>query len=297
MAGRLINPVSEQVDRFDIVVARIARRQHGVVTYRQLREAGMTGNGISQRARRGQLHRLYRGVYAVGYRADSWRLRWIAAVFACGDGAVLSHGSAAALWGLLRPLRGAIDVSTPARGGRSRRAEIRLHRRAALGAGATTRRFEIPVTTPAQTVADLRSAVPPYLWRRAARQAELAGYRLGAGFESDRTRSDLEQDFLGICRAAGLPEPEVNVKVGRWTVDFLWRRARLAVETDSYRYHRGQIAFQDDHSRELDLRRSGFELRRFDERQIEEEPDRIAADLIATLGRPTPPPRAQPAKR
>ena len=62
------------------------------------------------------------------------------------------------------------------------------------------------------------------------------------------------------------------MKVGGWTVDFLWRVERLAVETDSYRYHRGHIAFQDDHARELGLRRVGYEVRRFDERQINEEP-------------------------
>jgi very-short-patch-repair endonuclease len=139
------------------------------------------------------------------------------------------------------------------------------------------------VTTPARTVSDLRPIVPPWLWRRAVRQAELAGFALGPEIETDGTRSDLELDFLRLCRRAKLPAPEVNVKLGRWTVDFLWRSERLAVETDSYRYHRGRIAFQDDHARELDLRRRGFEVRRFDERQIDDEPDRVVADLVATL--------------
>lgn len=111
------------------------------------------------------------------------------------------------------------------------------------------------------------------------------GHRLGPKVATDGTRSDLEGDFLRICRRAGLPAPEVNVRVGRWMVDFLWRSERLAVETDSYLYHRGRIAFQDDHARELDLRQLGFELRRFDERQIEEEPERVAADLKEALGR------------
>jgi very-short-patch-repair endonuclease len=99
----------------------------------------------------------------------------------------------------------------------------------------------------------------------------------------DGTRSDLELDFLRICRRARLPRPELNVKIGRWTVDFLWRAARLVVETDSYRYHRGRIAFQDDHARELDLRARGFKVRRFDERQIDEEPAEVAADIAAAL--------------
>ncbi|HSK50954.1 MAG TPA: DUF559 domain-containing protein [Solirubrobacterales bacterium] len=196
----------------------------------------------------------------------------------------MSHGSAAALWGLLRPLKGVVDVSTPARGGRSKRKGIRLHRCMSLVAGMTTQRRGIPVTTPARTIADLRGTVPSRLWRRAVRQAELAGFALGSEIASDGTRSDLERDFLRICRRAGLPAPEVNVKVGRWTVDFLWRDSRLAVETDSYLYHRGRIAFQDDHARELDLRRLGYEARRFDERQIDEEPERVAADLAEALG-------------
>lgn len=208
----------------------------------------------------------------------------MAAVLACGEGAVLSHGSAAALWGLLRPLRGSVDVSTSVRGGRAKRSGIRLHRSTTLVPGTTTQRHGILVTTPARTLSDLRGTVPPWLWRRAVRQAELAGFALGDGVESDGTRSDLERDFLRICRRAGLPKPEVNVKVGRWTVDFLWRDAHLAVETDSYRYHRGRIAFQDDHARELDLRRLGYEVRRFDERQIDEEPEQIAADLADALG-------------
>jgi len=293
--GRLINSMGEQVDPFDSAVARLAERQHGVVSYRQLKEAGMTGNGIAQRARRGQLHRLHRGVYAVGHRPVSRRGFWMAAVFACGQRAVLSHRSAAELWGLLSPQGGQIDVSTPVRNGRAKRRGIRLHRCPSLVAGATTFRLGIPVTTPARTIADLRRHVPPWQWRRAVRQAELAGFPLGPETETDGTRSDLERDFLHICRRAGLRMPEVNVKVGKWTVDFLWRVERLAVEVDSYRYHRGRIAFQDDHARDLSLRRLGLAVHRFDERQIDEEPDQVAADLIAALGEVRP--GGQPAKR
>jgi len=256
----------------------------------------MTGNGIAQRARRGQLHRLHRGVYAVGHRPVSRRGFWMAAVFACGEGAVLSHRSAAELWGLLRPQRGPIHISTPARSGRAKREKLRLHRCSSLVAGATTRRLNIPVTTPARTIADLRGDVPPAQWRRAVRQAELARFPIDPEVKTDRTRSDLERDFLRICRRCGLPMPEVNVKVGRWTVDFFWRAERLAVEVDSYRYHRGSVAFHDDHARDLDLRQLGYEARRFDERQIDEEPDRVAADLVAAL-RGNAPRGGQPAKR
>jgi very-short-patch-repair endonuclease len=268
----------------DQVIAEMAARQHGVVTRKQLLCVGVSSDQIKVRTSSGRLHRLHRGVYAVGHRPVSRRGFWMAAVLACGDGAVLSHRSAAELWELLRPQKGLINVSTPVRSGRSKRDGIRLHRCSSLVAGMTTQRHNIPVTTPARTISDLRGIVPPWQWRRAVRQAELAGYRLGPELETDGTRSDLEGDFLRIVRDAGLPAPEVNVKLGRWTVDFLWRSERLVVETDSYRYHRGRIAFQDDHARELDLRRRGFEVRRFDERQIEEEPGLVGADLMDALG-------------
>ncbi len=206
----------------------------------------------------------------------------MAAVLACGDGAALSHGSAAVLWGLLRPLPGPPHVSVPTRGGRKRRRGLRVHRRTSLEANQVTRRLGIPVTTPAQTIADIDGVLPPRLVRRATRQAELAGFPLG--IETDGSRSDLERDFLRLCRRHRLPAPEVNVRVGRWTVDFLWREERVAVETDFYDYHRGRVAFQDDHARDLDLRRRGFAVHRFSELQLNEQPAEIAADLRDALG-------------
>jgi len=206
------------------------------------------------------------------------------AVLACGEGAVLSHMSAAALWGLLRPVDGPIDVSTGSRSGRARRAGIHLHRSTTLASGLTTERLGIPVTTPARTIEDIDGKVPPYLVRRAIRQAEMAKYRLGPTVKGDRTRSDLERDFLGLCRRYELPAPEVNVRVGRWTVDFLWRKQAVAVETDFYDYHRGRIAFQDDRARDLELRRAGFAVHRFSEEQVNDRPAEVAADLRDALG-------------
>ncbi len=144
-----------------------------------------------------------------------------------------------------------------------------------------TERLRIPVTTPAKTISDIEDALPDKLVRRAMRQAELAGYRLDV--ESDGTRSDLERDFLQLCRRSGFPKPEVNVKVGRWTVDFLWRAEMVAVETDFYDYHRGRIAFQDDHARDLDLRRLGFAVHRFSEQQLNEQPAEVVTDLRDAL--------------
>jgi very-short-patch-repair endonuclease len=272
-------------DTADGAIARIAARQHGVAATKQMVEAGLTRAGIARRVRAGRLHPLHRGVYAVGHRAPSNERVWIAAVLACGEGAVLSHASAAAHWGLLRPAPGAVDVSVPTTAGLRKRRGVRLHRRRALDSAARTSRLGIPVTTPARTITDLEGVLTPHLVRRALRQAELAGYRLRPELSSDRTRSDLERDFLRLCRRYGLPSPEVNVKIGSWTVDFLWCRERIAVETDFYDYHRGRVAFRDDRARDLGLRRRGFAVHRFSEEQIDEEPETVAADLRHALGR------------
>lgn len=228
--GRLIVAMTEKVDPPDRAVAGIAERQHGVASIRQLRALGLSDEAVRIRVSAGRLHRLHRGVYAVGHRPVSRRGFWMAAVLACGEGAALSHRSAAELWELLRPQGGAIEVSTSRRSGRAKRRGIRLHRCPSLAPGMVTRRHGIPVTTPARTICDLRGTVSMRLWRRAVRQAEFAGYSLGPEAESDGTRSDLELDFLGICRHAELPAPEVNVKVGGWTVDFLWRPERVAAD-------------------------------------------------------------------
>jgi very-short-patch-repair endonuclease len=150
--------------------------------------------------------------------------------------------------------------------------------------GLQTRRERIPVTTVARTVEDLRGVVPSYLVRRAIRQAEFMGLRLD-GIETNRTRSDLEEKFLRLCRFHGLSMPEVNARVGRWEVDFLWRQQRLVVEIDSFAYHRGSIAFQDDRARDLDLRGAGFAVHRFSEQQLENEPGRVVADVARALGK------------
>ncbi len=208
----------------------------------------------------------------------------MAAVLACGHGAVLSHRAAALLWGLLRDADGPVDVSTPSRSGRSGRSGIRLHRCRSLGPTSTTERLRIPVTTPARTIRDLQTVVPAWQWRRAVRQGELKGLPLALAVPSDRTRSDLERDFLALCRAHGIPAPEVNVKIGGWIVDFLWREERVAVETDFYGYHRGRVAFRDDRRRDLDLRRRGFSVHRFSEDQVDHQPTEVIADLRDALG-------------
>lgn len=214
----------------------------------------------------------------------------MAAVLACGNGAVLSHTSAAVLWGFLKPFRGPIHVTSPNLNGRSRRGGIALHRSRSLAADPSlaSERHRIPVTTPQRTVDDLRGAVPEYLVRRAIRQAELAGYRIAetTASQTKRTRSDLELDFLAFCAAHGFAVPEVNVKVGPWIVDFLWPTRKVVVETDFFAYHRGSVSFEDDHQRELDLRMAGYAVRRYTGAQIRNHPALVVADLREVLRAP-----------
>jgi very-short-patch-repair endonuclease len=245
--------------------------------------AGIDKSGVARRVDVGRLHPVHRGVYAVGHVGLSVEGIWMAALLACGEGAALSHRSAACLWGLLTWTGGRVDVSVPTHGGRAKRVGIRVHRRRSMDPRTVVQRRRIPVTSPAQVLVDLQGQVSPRELRRATRQAEISRYRLPSGTATDGTRSDLERDFLRLCRSHGLPTPEVNVKIGRWTVDFLWRQERIAVETDFYDYHRGRVAFQDDHARDLDLRRRGFDVHRFSESQVNDQPAEIAADLRDAL--------------
>jgi very-short-patch-repair endonuclease len=293
--------MGHKLDTPDAEVARVGARQHGVIALKQLEAAGLTRYAAAKRANKGSLHRIHRGVYAVGHCGLSLHGRFMAAVLACGEGAVLSHTSAGVLWELLKPVDGPIHISTPSTSGRARRPGIHLHRAPSLaepfpspsyspGRGgrrerlSTSYRHNIPTTNVERTLEDLRatSLLPPHLLRRAIRQAELAGYRL-EHLESDRTRSDLEAAFLGLFARHRIPAPEVNVKLGRWEVDFLWRSERLVVEVDFWSYHRGSVAFHADHARDLDLRAAGYAALRFTDRQLETEPDRVAADVRREL--------------
>src|SRR5690349_7323415 len=115
-------------DTPDARLDEIALRQHGVVTLRQLEAVGLSRDAVAKRSKSGRLHRIHQGVYAVGHRGLSLHGRFMAAVLACGEGAVLSHTSAAVLWKLLEPIDGPVHVSVPSTSGRKRRKGIHLHR-------------------------------------------------------------------------------------------------------------------------------------------------------------------------
>lgn len=267
----------------DAVVAEIAKRQHGVVSIEQMRECGLSNTAVRERVRAGRVHRMHRGVYAIGHTAPSNERRWMAAVLAMGGMAALSHRSAAELWGLLPPSTGSVDVSLPGRGGKRKREGIRIHRPLSLEPSEIASARDISVTSPARTLADLRSAVSGHEVRRATRQADYLGLDIGPDVAFDRTRSELERRFLWLCRRRHLPMPAVNMQIGVMTVDFCWLEKRLVVETDGYRAHRGREAFESDRARELRLKRLGYEVLHFSARQVFDEPAAVTAALRSAL--------------
>jgi very-short-patch-repair endonuclease len=249
----------EQIARPDYVVARIARRQHGVVSFEQLLWAGLSSSAISRWGRAGRLHRIHRGVYAVGHTDLSQEGIWLAAVLACGAGAVLGFESAGALWNMLTlPTSAPAHVVVPSYSGRRDRRGIVLHRTTTLGPGDTTSRHNIPVTSPSRTRRDL-------------------------GFSEEPTRSHLERRFLRLLRAHDLPLPAVNQRIGPYTVDFLWRDQRLVVELDGYAYHSNRSSFEADRRRDRELQGRGYRVLRFTYREVSEAPEAVIEALHALL--------------
>jgi predicted transcriptional regulator of viral defense system len=300
----------EQTRALDTRIRHLAEKQHGVVARQQLEALGVGRGSLEKRLLAGGLLRLYPGVYAVGHLVLSREARWMAAVLACGPGAVLSHRSAAALWGMLNPGSHAIEVTTP-RKSRSRGA---IHRHfAVLPADETTTERGIPVTTVPRTLFDLAATSSADVVEHALRESEyrrlhdrlslpdlLARYprRRGAptvrealrrrrDLPAGRVRSWLELEFLPFLRRNGLPRPQLNVWLevgGRWIqVDCLWS-GKAVVELDGFAAHGTRTAFREDRARDRRLRVAGYEVTRIAPEQFEAEPEEIATDLRALLG-------------
>jgi putative AbiEi antitoxin of type IV toxin-antitoxin system/uncharacterized protein DUF559 len=293
-----------------VVIARLAARQHGIVALAQLREIGLSASGVRSRVAAGRLHRVHRGVFAVGSAALTTRGRWLAAVLACGRAAVLSHRSAAALWGLRPTSRAVIDVTRPGRSERPR-GGIHLHRARRLRPEDVTEVNGVPCTSVGRTLLDLSEVVGRRAVERALDQAEVLrildaravddllarspGRRgtpvLAAVFADHEgartlTRSELEERFLSICRGAGIAQPEVNGWVeapgGALEVDFVWRAEGLIVETDGHRTHGSRSAFERDRRRDQRLALAGWRVVRFTWRQTENDPEGVA-DVVRFL--------------
>jgi putative AbiEi antitoxin of type IV toxin-antitoxin system/uncharacterized protein DUF559/transcriptional regulator with AbiEi antitoxin domain of type IV toxin-antitoxin system len=288
----------------DPEIARLAVRQHGVVALRQLAALGVTQRAVSHRAAAGRLHRIHRGVYAVGHPRLTRHGHWMAAVLAAGPGAALSHASAAALWDIRATAATRIDVSVSAAGGRAKRPRVRVHRASTLKHDEVTDHHAIPVTTPARTLLDLAASLPRRALERALDQAEIlelfdlsALTALASTHAGERgakaltralmeheagttvTRSELEECFLALCVEHGVERPRPGARVAGLEVDFLFPTRRLVVELDGYRYHRTRSAFERDRERDAILAAAGLRTLRFTHRQLTRRPQSVLAAL------------------
>lgn len=284
----------------------MAARQHGVVAGRQLLELGLSARGIRHRVTTGRLHRVERGVYAVGRPELSARGRWMAAVLGAGRGAVLSHGSAAALWGVA-PVAHPVEVTVPASSGRSRPG-VRICRRRELARADVDTRDGIPVTSIIRTLVDMASRLDRGRMERMVNEADrldlvdpeglqggLERYRGQRGVGRLRalldrqtfrlTDSELERRFLPLAASAGLAYPLTRRRVNGYRVDFYWPELGLIVETDGVRYHRTPGQQARDRRRDQAHTVAGMTPLRFTHAQVRFAPEHVRATLVAVARR------------
>jgi very-short-patch-repair endonuclease len=207
----------------------------------------------------------------------------MAAVLACGDGAVLSHRSAAALWGIRRPPNGPVEVTVPGTAGKKSRRGIALHRSTTLIASSCTQRLGIPVTIPSRTLDDLRPLLSLVQFGSVVREAEFRRLPTGNQEQGDGARSELEARMLSLCRRHRLPQPGVNVPLDGYIVDFLWADASLVVEVDGWESHRTRPAFEDDRARDARLAVLGYRVVRFTWRQVTSDAGGVAKTVRTLL--------------
>lgn len=288
-AWRLVRGIDEEGDKRQLAegVAALAEAQHGVASAAQLYALGLSKDQVEGRVRAGWLHRVHRGVYALGREQLALEGRLMAAVLAV-SGAVVSHRSATALWGIRGEAPASTEVTISASSGRPRRQGLVIHRVTTLHVDEVSCRLGIRVTTPARTLLDVSPTLRPRALERAVDEAERLGYcrapellamvarhrgHRGAGalgrvleghvIGSTVTRSELEERFLRLCKDHRLPKPILNAQLHGLTVDFLWEPARLVAEVDGQGSHRTRRAFQDDRDRDSLLAAQGYQTLRF----------------------------------
>jgi very-short-patch-repair endonuclease len=257
----------------DSDIAALAGVQHGVASRAQLMELGLTRNEVERRVTIGRLHRVHRGVYAVGHRVMTRQGRWMAATLATAG--VLSHITAATAWGFARSA-GAIHVTVPGDPGRHKRRGLAVHRSRTLTPDDTTTHERIPITEPHRTLHDLARTMAGRELEHAVNVAErlIDFERLShsappslqavlRAYTTAETRSQLEEAFLHLCDRHGIPRPETNARIEGMECDFVWRDRRLIVEVDGYEHHRAPSAFARDRERDVVLTTLGWRVLRF----------------------------------
>jgi very-short-patch-repair endonuclease len=266
------------VSKCDVLLARLATRQAGVVGSEQLLALGFSHNEIAHRGHAGRLIRVYRGVYAVGHEALGDRGLMIAGLLATGTGAALSHRTAAYLWKLLPSMPPLIHVTLTDRRPR-RRDGLVIHHATRLDC---TIHQRLPVTTPMQTIAQL---APDERDRARAEALVLKLIPRSADDHTEPTRSELERALLPALRKAKLPGPLVNHHVLGREVDFDWPDHILIVETDGWRTHGHRRAFEDDRARDAMLQAHGYTVVRFTWRRVLHETLLVTVRIAQLLAR------------
>lgn len=296
-----------ELDNIDARLARLAARQHGRVSIRQLLALGLTRQAVAQRVAAGRLHPEHRGVYLVGHVVTTDDGRAMAAVMACGQGALLADVSAARMWGLVRGSPGP-PFHVASRTGRGRGVSGVLAHRARHEPLDATRLRHVPVVTPARALLEvalhlsppeLQGAVDRAAARGLQRELEQIAQRsrghhgLGAltaalarAFpDGDRTRSDLELLAMRLVVDHGLLKPLVAVEIGGIEVDLFWPGQGLVVELDGFAFHGDRASFEEDRRKTADLQALGLTVMRFTWLQADERPAWMVSRIAARLGR------------
>jgi hypothetical protein len=281
----------------------LAGRQHGVVARRQLLALGFNAREVEHRLARGRLRLVMRGVYTVGWPRLTSEQRWMASVLACGNGAALSHRSAAALWGIGAEERRVVDISVTRRC-ELRRPGLRVRGRPTLAGEEIVSRDGIPVTSPVQTLVDIATDLAPLAVERAVNEADKhdlidpetlrgalddhagePGVPLLRRLLDKRTfrlsDSDLEVFFPPIAAVVGLPPPLSKQLVNGFEVDFFWPDLGLVVETDGLRYHRTPATQARDARRDRAHVLAGMTPLRFTHYEVKYEAARVRAELAS----------------
>jgi very-short-patch-repair endonuclease len=259
----------------NLALQRLASEQHGILTRSQLLHAGVGPDTIKRWVSAGRLIQIHRGVYALAYIPPSPHARSMAAVLACGPGAVLSHRSAAKLWGLI-PYTGPIEITARTR---RRRPGLIVHENK-LSERDTTRHWGIPATTAARTLTDLAGSMDSASLTRAVNAARINRHLslddLPAKFGQQPkrpTRSAFEDAFRSFCTRHRLPQPEINTIVAGYEVDAYWPESKLIAELDGEDYHQD---FEADRAKDADLVEAGLRVVRVTWDRLTQQPRREA---------------------
>jgi len=286
----------------------LAEKQHGVFSVWQILDQGVSEDIVQRRRASGSLIPIFQGVYALGHCRLTREGRWMAAVLACGPGAVLSHFSAGHHWGICGSY-GSIEVLRQSGGFHPKgHRGVRLHQTRRLESYEVTVERGIPVAARERVLLDLaartdskrleRMFVQAYKsesfsWPRLGRiinrrrgckgVEKLRRIALEVDPEALETKSVPEVDFLALCREAGLPTPAVNVLVEGHLVDFLWAEQKVIVETDSWSFHGDHLAFEKDRQTDVDLIAAGYDVHRTTYKMLERNPDPFLQNVRRAL--------------